>query len=253
MKVKTTISFSKRAFDVLVAGSLLILLSPLFLLVAILIRLESKGPIFYYAYRVGMNYHLFKFYKFRSMRTDADRMVEQLKHLNEYQKNQSNQQESQPINRSRILSIQDENVRIADSGLFSEQEYELRKADSSTQVFVKFSNDPRITKVGKWIRNLSIDELPQLVNILIGDMSLVGNRPLPLYEAEQLTTDDSIARFMGPAGLTGLWQVTERGKKGVDAKSRCQLDIKYAQEHNFWLDMKILIKTPLAAIQHDNV
>ena len=124
--------------------------------------------------------------------------------------------------------------------------------EGTGSVFVKFANDPRITKVGKFIRKYSIDELPQLVNILIGDMSLVGNRPLPLYEAEQLTTDDSIARFMGPAGLTGLWQVTERGKKGVDAKSRCQLDIKYAQEHNFWLDMKILIKTPMAAIQHEN-
>ena len=190
MKAKTRIPFSKRAFDLLVAGSLLILLSPLFLLVAILIRLESKGPIFYYAYRVGMNYHVFKFYKFRSMRTDADRMVEQLKHLNEYQKNQGEQQEAEPINRFRILSIQDKNVRIADSGLFSEQEYEQRKADSSTQAFVKFSNDPRITKVGKWIRNLSID-VPILIALgrsaelilrrnLESDFTIIG---IPHYSA----------------------------------------------------------------------
>lgn len=253
MKAQSKIPLSKRCVDILVSGILLILLSPLFLLVAILIRIESRGPIFYYAYRVGMNYHVFKFYKFRSMRTDADRLIEQMKHLNEYQKKHSNEQTAEPINRSRILTFENNNVRVADAGLLSESEYELRKAVSSNQAFVKFSNDPRITRVGKWIRNLSIDELPQLVNILIGDMSLVGNRPLPLYEAEQLTTDESIARFMGPAGLTGLWQVTERGKTGVDAGSRCRLDIKYAEEYNFWLDMKILIKTPLAAIQHENV
>jgi hypothetical protein len=146
MKANSRIPFSKRAFDILVAGSLLILLSPLFLLVAILIRLESKGPVFYYAYRVGMNYHVFKFYKFRSMRTDADRMVEQLKHLNEYQKNQGDKQEAEPISRSKILSIQEKNVRIADSGLFSEQEYELRKADSSTQAFVNSAMIPASLK-----------------------------------------------------------------------------------------------------------
>ena len=243
----------KRSFDILVASLLILFLSPLFLLVALLIRFESKGPIFYYSYRVGMNYHIFKFYKFRSMRTDADQLVDQLKHLNAYQKSAQSEQTVQKFTRDQILSLDERAVRLQDSGLITEAAYESQKEQVSQQAFVKFENDPRITKVGKWIRNLSIDELPQLFNILIGDMSLVGNRPLPLYEAEQLTADESIGRFMGPAGLTGLWQVTERGKKGVDAKSRCALDIHYAQNHSFWMDLKILVKTPLAAIQHENV
>jgi len=253
MNARPTIPFAKRTFDILVSGSLLVLLSPLLLLVALLIRLESRGPIFYYAYRVGMNYHTFKFYKFRSMRTDADQLVEKMKHLNAYSKTEEADSEWSPLNRSLIVSTSSESIRIKDAGVIAEKTYEALKGEASTQAFVKFSNDPRITKVGKWIRNLSIDELPQLVNILIGDMSLVGNRPLPLYEAEQLTSDEAIGRFMGPAGLTGLWQVTERGKKGVDAASRCNLDIFYAQNHNFWMDLKILIKTPLAAIQQENV
>lgn len=244
---------SKRIFDILVSFILLILLLPLFLIVGLLIRMESKGPIFYYSHRVGMNYHIFKFYKFRSMRTDADSLVEKLKHLNAYQKGNSSNTFEEPFSRDKILTLDPDRVRINDTGLIGKDEYEAKKLENSFNAYVKFENDPRITKVGRLIRNLSIDELPQLYNILIGDMSLVGNRPLPLYEAEQLTTDETIGRFMGPAGLTGLWQVTERGKKGVDAASRCQLDIQYAKEHNFWLDIKILAKTPLAAIQHENV
>jgi lipopolysaccharide/colanic/teichoic acid biosynthesis glycosyltransferase len=253
MTARPKIPFAKRSFDILVSGMLLLLLSPLFLIVALLIRLESKGPIFYYAYRVGMNYHTFKFYKFRSMRTDADQLVDKMKHLNAYIKTEDLDTAWTPLNRSLIVSVSEDAIRVKDSGVIAENAYEAQKSGASAQAFVKFSNDPRITKVGKWIRNLSIDELPQLVNILVGDMSLVGNRPLPLYEAEQLTSDEAIGRFMGPAGLTGLWQVTERGKKDMDAASRCNLDIFYAQNHNFWLDLKILIKTPLAAIQHENV
>jgi len=253
MTIKTSIPPFKRAIDITVSGLLLILLSPLFLIVALLIRLESKGPIFYYAYRVGMNYHTFKFYKFRSMRTDADQLMDKLKHLNDYKKNEAEEIQFSPLNRDKIVYPPEGPIRVNNSVIYSEDQYESEKSIGSKNAFVKISNDPRVTKVGKWIRNLSIDELPQLVNILIGDMSLVGNRPLPLYEAEQLTSDESIGRFMGPAGLTGLWQVTERGKKGVDAKSRCDLDIHYAMNHNFLMDLKILIKTPLAAIQQENV
>jgi len=93
-----------------------------------------------------------------------------------------------------------------------------KKQDVST--FVKIKNDPRVTKIGNFIRNTSIDELPQLINVLKGDMSIVGNRPLPLYEAEQLTSDDWSARFMGPAGITGLWQVELRGKKELCQKKK---------------------------------
>ena len=108
--------------------------------------------------------------------------------------------------------------------------------------------------MGHFIRKYSIDELPQLFNILKGDMSIVGNRPLPLYEAELLTKDDYIDRFMAPAGLTGLWQVEKRGDAGkLSAEERKQLDIKYAQNYSFWMDIKIILKTITAFIQKENV
>ena len=243
----------KRALDILVSGTLLILLSPLFLLVAIAIRIESKGPVFYYAYRVGQNYHTFKFYKFRSMRTGADQMMQQLKHLNQYETEDKGKAEKLQLNRNVIANIDKHNVVVGDGTYSRLDQFETEKANGNTNSFVKFKNDPRITRVGKFIRNTSIDELPQLFNILIGDMSLVGNRPLPLYEAEKLTIDESVGRFLGPAGLTGLWQVTERGTDNVDPKRRVELDIEYAMNHSFWMDMKILVKTPLAAFQHENV
>ena len=119
---------------------------------------------------------------------------------------------------------------------------------------MKIENDPRVTKVGRFIRKYSIDELPQLFNIIKGDMSVVGNRPLPLYEAEKLTADSSIDRFMAPAGLTGLWQVEERGRGGnMSAEERKQLDITYGQTYSFLLDMKIILRTLTAFVQKGNV
>ena len=130
----------------------------------------------------------------------------------------------------------------------------LSVIEEINNAFVKIENDPRITKVGRFIRKYSIDELPQLFNILKGDMSIVGNRPLPLYEAEKLTNDDCIDRFMAPAGLTGLWQVEGRGKGGnMSADERKQLDIKYGQTYNFILDMKIILRTFTAFIQKEDV
>ncbi len=116
------------------------------------------------------------------------------------------------------------------------------------------ANDPRITKVGRILRNTSIDELPQFINVLKGDMSIVGNRPLPLYEAELLTSDQWAKRFLAPAGITGLWQVTKRGGANVmSADERKQLDIEYAENYSFWYDIKILLKTIPAMLQHENV
>ncbi|MGL5272782.1 MAG: sugar transferase, partial [Phocaeicola sp.] len=147
---------------------------------------------------------------------------------------------------------------ISDDFLFPDEELDkdnIKEEDEeSDSPFIKIKNDPRTTKVGRIIRKLSLDELPQLVNILKGDMSVVGNRPLPLYEAERLTNDDSIERFLAPAGLTGLWQVEKRGDSGsLSAQERTNLDIKYGKEFSFWLDIKILCKTFFSFIQEENV
>lgn len=124
---------------------------------------------------------------------------------------------------------------------------------SGGAVFVKFAGDPRTTRVGRFIRRYSIDELPQLINVLRGEMSLVGNRPLPLYEAEMLTRDEWSARFLAPAGLTGLWQVTKRGRADMSDEERIALDITYARNHNIWMDLNIILKTFHAIVQKEDV
>jgi lipopolysaccharide/colanic/teichoic acid biosynthesis glycosyltransferase len=205
--------FSKRLFDKCFALSFLILLSPVLLLVAILIRLESKGPIIYKSKRVGTGFKVFDFYKFRSMYKDADKRLKELETQNQY-------------------GPEDGNKKAA---------------------FLKFRNDPRITRVGKFIRNTSIDELPQLFNILKGDMSAVGNRPLPLYEAEMLTSNEWTWRFLAPAGLTGLWQVSRRGRPEMSERERKKLDNFYAKKHSMLFDLKILARTLPATFQKNDV
>ncbi len=234
----------KRTFDMMVAGTLLLILSPLFLFVSLAIKLSSKGPVFYSSPRVGTGYKIFPFYKFRSMRVNADKMLGDMKHLNHYA--QANKDIEIPV-------IKDGPLLIGDDTMITESEFEHKRKQEEKEAFVKIQNDPRITKIGHFIRKTSIDELPQLVNVLLGHMSIVGNRPLPLYEAEKLTTDQWTRRFMAPAGITGLWQVTERGKASTSEDSRKQLDIEYAEKFSLWMDLKILFKTPLAAIQQEKV
>jgi len=238
------IPMGKRLFDIAFASLVLLMLTPLFLVVIIAIRLESKGPVFYWQPRVGTGYRIFKFYKFRSMRVNADQMVDKMKNQNHY--NQQQPEKPADVKPSNITLIGDNEMK-------DENEYLAAKKIEEKNSFFKVSNDPRITKVGYFIRNTSIDELPQLINVLKGDMSIIGNRPLPLYEAEKLTVDQWSERFKAPAGITGLWQVTERGKKDSSEDSRKMLDIKYAREYSFRKDMEILAKTPMAALQQDNV
>lgn len=125
--------------------------------------------------------------------------------------------------------------------------------DSDDDCFIKIKNDPRITRVGKFIRKTSMDELPQLFNVLFGEMSLVGNRPLPVYEAELMVRNNWAERFLAPAGITGLWQVTKRGKNDMSTSERVALDIRYARENSFWYDIKLLLKTFTAVIQEEDV
>lgn len=191
------------------SAAAIILLSPVFLIIALAIRIESRGNIFYVSRRAGMGYRIFNFYKFRTMSPDAEMRRTQYVHLNLY-----------PY--------------------------------SEMARFFKVENDPRVTRVGRFLRNTSLDELPQLFNVLRGDMSLVGNRPLPLYEAENLTTDELAKRFLAPAGITGLWQVKKRGRRNMSDDERIGLDLNYADKSNLLMDMWIMAHTPQALLQKAN-
>ncbi len=199
----------KRLFDIAVASMALLLLSPLMLLIALAIKLESRGPVIYVSKRAGQGYRIFDFYKFRSMYVDADKRLAELAHLNRYED------------------------------------------DAAGPTFLKLRRDPRVTRVGRFLRKTSLDELPQLFNVLKGDMSIVGNRPLPLYEAQMLTTDQWAERFLAPAGLTGLWQVRKKFKKNMSSQERIRLDAQYARACSFLTDLKIMLQTLPAVIQED--
>ena len=243
----------KRTFDIIFASIALIVLSPLFIIIAIAIRLESKGSIIYKSKRVGTNYTIFDFLKFRSMFIDADKSLKEYTSQNQYKDDKENKSHAQEITQEDLgnLMIGDNGVMlISDDFVIPETEFSNLRNSEQSNAFVKIEKDPRVTKVGRILRKFSLDELPQLINILKGDMSVVGNRPLPLYEAELLTNDDSIDRFMAPAGLTGLWQVEKRGDSGkLSAQERKELDLRYGKEFSFWYDIKIIFKTLTAFIQ----
>ena len=245
----------KRGIDILSTGTAVILLLPVFLLVALLIRIDSKGPVFYKSKRVGSGYKIFDLYKFRTMRTDADQLIRKMAALSMYNKTPEplQQIETNGLCDECLANNQCKSLLFHDGKEVCEKVYHFQKDQKAA--FMKFQNDPRITRFGQFLRNSSIDELPQLINILKGDMSLVGNRPLPLYEAEKMTTDDKILRFAGPAGLTGLWQVTKRGKGKADMSEdeRTQLDVTYAKEFSLKMDLMIILKTFPALLQSENV
>ena len=268
--LKFKIPVWKRLFDIVFSGLAIILLSPIFILTAIAIKLESKGPVLFKSKRVGTNYTIFDFLKFRSMYIDAEERLKDLSKTNNQYAEKEEEEEHKTITaplgaeaeqdmmdmgmESEMMISDEEIMLIGDDFVVAESDFNKQKEEEINNAFVKIENDPRVTKVGRFIRKYSIDELPQLFNILKGDMSIVGNRPLPLYEAEKLTADSSIDRFMAPAGLTGLWQVEERGKGGsMSAEERKQLDITYGQTYNFMLDMKIIFRTLFAFVQKENV
>lgn len=204
----------KRAFDVVLSAMALLFLSPLFLLIAVAIKLDSKGPVFYVSKRAGKGYQIFDFYKFRTMKVNAESELDQVRHLNLY----------------------------GDSDNLD-----------GDALFFKVKNDPRTTQLGSFLRRTSLDELPQLINVLKGDMSLVGNRPLPLYEAEKMTKDQWAMRFFAPAGITGLWQITKGETQYLSEEERVSLDMQYARDNSLWFDLRIILKTPMALLQREEL
>jgi len=205
---------AKRLLDIVVASVLLAILSPLFLLIALAITIESRGSVFYIAKRMGSHYRIFDFYKFRTMQTGADGYRSHLANYNQYD--------------------------TIGSSFHS----------PGTPFFFKMKDDPRVTRLGKFLRKTSLDELPQLINVIIGDMSLVGNRPLPLDEAATLVTEPYADRFLAPAGVTGLWQVA-RNKNNMSVAQRVELDLQYVRKCSLSFDLFILLKTLPAMLQHE--
>jgi hypothetical protein len=196
------------------------------------------------------------------MYVNADQRLKDLKHLNQYDTDAAAKkapEEKQVIeNTSRLCADCTSAGKCqfpiyADDVHWCEREYMDTKKSSGGSAFFKIKNDPRITRIGNFIRNTSIDELPQLWNVFIGDMSIVGNRPLPLYEAEKLTTDKYALRFHAPAGITGLWQVEKRGKGDMSEEERLMLDNVYAENHSLVNDVRLILKTIPALLQKESV
>jgi exopolysaccharide biosynthesis polyprenyl glycosylphosphotransferase len=194
----------KRAFDSAAAAAALVLLSPLWVLMAVLIKLDSKGPVLYRQERVGMDGRVFLFLKFRTMRTGADDRIHR-----EFQRQ------------------------------YIEGRPETNLGDDVRPVY-KLHDDPRVTRTGRWLRRTSLDELPQLLNVLRGDMSLVGPRPPIPYEVEAYALWHRKRLDMKP-GMTGLWQVSGRNRLSFEEMVR--LDLFYIENWSLWLDLKIMLRT----------
>jgi lipopolysaccharide/colanic/teichoic acid biosynthesis glycosyltransferase len=201
----------KRMIDVLGSLTLLVLLSPVFFVIAAAIKLSSRGPVLFRQQRIGEHGTPFTFLKFRSMYVNND------------------------------ASQHKEYVRQLIAGQAVKQ-----PANGTGEGIFKLTNDPRITPVGSFLRRTSLDELPQFLNVLSGDMSLVGPRPPVPYEVEAYATWHRRRLLEAKPGITGLWQVQGRSRVGFDDMVR--LDLRYARNCSPWLDLKILVRTPKAVI-----
>jgi exopolysaccharide biosynthesis polyprenyl glycosylphosphotransferase len=190
----------KRCFDRIFSFLFLLTFSPIYLLIALLIRLDSPGPIFFKQERIGLNGKKFKIWKFRTMVTDAEKLQAMLEAQNE----------------------------IKDGVLF------------------KMKDDPRVTPLGKFLRRYSLDELPQIFNVLFGEMSFVGPRPLPVRDVEKFKMTHFIRQDVLP-GITGWWQVS--GRSNIDNfEDAVRLDISYIENWSLWFDLKILLKTVMVVV-----
>jgi lipopolysaccharide/colanic/teichoic acid biosynthesis glycosyltransferase len=199
----------KRCLDVVISAALLSVFWPVLALIALLIRLDSRGPAIFRQPRVGKDGRIFDMWKFRTMEWGTS--DERHRHL------------VVPLVRAAITS------------------------DPATPFPMPpfLSPDPRITRTGRWLRRTSLDELPQLVNVLRGDLSLVGPRPAVTYELAEF--DDRLRqRLHMPQGMTGLWQVS--GYNVLDFRRMYELDLEYVRNWSFWLDLKILAQTPRALL-----
>ena len=205
--------FLKRTSDIIVAAVAIILLLPLWLVIAVLIKLDSRGPVIFKQERVGMDGRIFLCLKFRTMASGADESL----HRDSYRKN-------------------------------IEGDREANAGDDARPVFGKVKNDPRVTRVGRWLRRTSIDELPQLINVLRGDMSVVGARPPIPYEVEGYDLWHRKRLDMKP-GITGLWQVS--GRNRLTFEEMVRIDLFYIENWSLWLDLKILVMTLPAIFRGD--
>jgi len=197
LEKKRTQLFVKRVFDVVVAATLILLLSPVLILVSILIKLSSKGNILYSNERVGYQGKNFRCYKFRSMISDQSKKA---------------------------------------------QAYKIALEQQQKGILLKLPNDPRVTWIGKIIRKSSIDELPQLFNVLLGDMSIVGPRPLVPFMLAHLSEFKTVRCMMRP-GITGLWQIRDR-INNTSAEFMIEHDTEYIRDYSLMMDLKILASTP---------
>jgi len=192
-------AFLKRAFDILVSLAFLILLAPLFLVVAVLVWIEDGGSVFFAQTRVGQYGGEFKMYKIRSMCLDAEQRLKDL----------------------------------------------LQKNQHKEGITFKLKDDPRITRVGKWLRKFSLDELPQFFNVFIGNMSLVGPRPPVPREVAKYSPADR-RRLAARPGITCIWQIS--GRSEIDFSGQVQLDVNYIESQSFWKDLLILTQTVPAVL-----